>query len=223
MVTETTPPPGYSAVTPITVLVLPGSPTPATIDVLDPVQPATVSIVKVDAESGKPLAGATFTVSYAPSPGGPYSQNLGTCVTDASGSCSPVGNDGPMALLPGGYQVTETAAPPGYLLPANPVQDLTLAPGQVGTVSFADQPMVPVAFQKVATGNYNPTQVIFAGAVIDVSEGTASGPVVTSCTTDSTGACTTTSVLDGGATYCWTKKAGASGTRAGGDGMFPSL
>ena len=220
VVTETVPPTGYSPVTPVTVHVDAGKPTATVVDVLDPIQPATVSLTKVDAETGAPLAGAGFTVAYAPVPGGPYSQGLGTCTTTATGSCDPAGNDGPAALLPGDYRVTELDAPAGYLLPTDPVQDLSLVPGQVGTVTFADQPLVPVSFQKVATGNVNPTQVTYSGAVIDVHQGTASGPEITTCTTDAAGACTTSAVLDGGSTYCWVEVTAPSGLEAGASGCF---
>jgi len=220
VLTETTVPAGYSAVAPITVSVAAGIPSPTVVDVLDRIQPATVSIVKVDAESGKPLAGAVFEVAYAPVPGGPYSQSLGTCTTSESGSCEPNGNDGVAALLPGDYQVTEITPPPGYLLPPDPVRDLTLAPSETGAVTFADQPLVPVRFQKVATGNYNPSQVTYAGAVIDVTPKTPSGAVTATCTTDSSGACAIPAVLDGGREYCWTEVTAPAGLLAGANGCF---
>ena len=61
-----------------------------------------------------PLAGAIFDLAYDPTNDGDLPTTVGFCTTLATGSCSPPGNDGAAQLLPGRYQVTETAAPPGY-------------------------------------------------------------------------------------------------------------
>jgi hypothetical protein len=219
VVTETTIPVGYQAEAPITVNVTGGSPSPTVVDVLDPIQPASVTIAKVNAETGGPIAGAEFAVSYAPIPGGPFSESLGTCTTTVAGTCSPSGNDG-TALLPGRYQITEVSPPPGYVLPTSPVKEVTLAPSQAGTVQFSDQPLVSVSFQKVATGDVNPAEVTFAGADIQVTTGTDTGAVVTGCTTNSSGRCTTPIVLDGGQSYCWSEVAAPAGLLAGAHGCF---
>ena len=219
-ITETAVPKGYGAVPPVTALVTGDSPTPTMVDVLDPVQPASVTIAKVDAETGEPLAGAVFDVSYAPVPGGPYSESLGSCTTTSTGDCTPEGNDGTSALLPGDYQVVERTPPPGYVLPSNPVQDVSLAPSQAGTVTFADQPLVPVEFHKIATGNVNPTEVTYAGAVIRVSSGTPTGPSVASFTTGDNGSCTTPSLLVGGQRYCWSEVVAPAGLLPGANGCF---
>ena len=202
-VTETTPPPGYQAIAAVTVAVTAG-PETTTLDVLDHVQPGQIVITKTDAETAAPLAGALFDLRYDPSDDGSF-VDVGRCTTTASGQCSPPGNDAGGGLLPGDYQVTEVAPPAGYA-PATPsVQALTLEPGATATAAFADPELVAASFQKVATGNVDPAQVVYAGAVIDVTAGTPGGAVVAGCTTAADGACTTAATLVAGAAYCWSE------------------
>ena len=219
-VTETTPPPGYQPVTAVTVALAVGHAT-TTVAVADTVIPSTLTLAKADAESGAPLAGAVLDVKYDPTGSGTYSQNLGTCTTGTGGSCVPAGNDGPSALLPGNYEITEVTPPPGYIVdPTTSTQRITLTPGQAGTATFRDHLLVPAAFQKVASGNVNPTQVIYAGAVIDVLQGNATGPEVATCTTGSSGGCSTASVLVSGSAYCWTETQAPPGLQGGANGCF---
>ncbi len=162
-VTETSPPTGYEAVAPVSVAVSDGHAT-TVLDVLDQVIPATLSLRKVDRQTGAPLAGAVFDVRYSTADNGAYDEDLGTCTTTISGNCVPVGNDGPNALLPGDYEVTEVTAPPGYLLdPSSATQDLTLTPGEAGGATFTDPLLVAAGFQKVATGNVNPAEAELCG------------------------------------------------------------
>jgi hypothetical protein len=219
-ITETTPPPGYSAVAPVNVAV-PASATTTVVDVMDTVIPATVSLVKVDAQTEAPLAGAVFDVAYDPADSGSYSDDLGTCTTATSGTCAPVGNDGPAELLPGNYQVTEVTPPPGYALSASArVQDITLTPGETGSVKFSDALLVAASFLKVASGNVNPLIVSLAGAQVVVHAGSATGGVVASCTTNAAGMCTTASSLLSGSTYCWSEVAPPAGLSGGAGGCF---
>ena len=103
----------------------------------DLVEPATLSLEKVDDLSGAPLAGAVLAVAWDAQGTGNYVR-LGTCTTDTSGLCVPPGNDG-SSLLPGYYQVNELSAPQGYLVnPETAVDNIELAPGQSATVRFAD-------------------------------------------------------------------------------------
>lgn len=218
-VTETAVPNGYQPVAPVSVTVATGHAV-TTVDVLDPVQPATVAIRKVDAERQAPLAGAVFDVRYSTTGNGTYDIDLGTCTTDAAGRCAPPGNDG-SDLLPGSYLVTETAAPPGYVVdPSSTSQVVVLAPGENGTVTFADHQLVAASFAKVATGNVNPAEVVYAGAVIEVRAGSPSGNPVASCTTDAGGACTTEASLIAGSTYCWLEVAAPPGLEGGASGCF---
>ncbi|HMD44843.1 MAG TPA: SpaA isopeptide-forming pilin-related protein [Acidimicrobiales bacterium] len=219
-VTETMPPPGYQAVGPIQVAVADG-PATTVVDVLDHVQPSTLSLVKVDRLSGAPLGGAVLDVRYDPSGSGSYPVDLGTCTTSPAGACDPVGNDGASRFLPGDYQVTETAAPPGYYLdPATATVDVRLQPGSAGTARFDDPPLVGAAFQKVATGNVDPAQVIYGGAVIDVTTSPPGGPTLATCTTDVHGTCTTAAVLVAGDRYCWAEESAPPGLAAGAGGCF---
>lgn len=219
-ITESTPPPGYEPVTPLQVTVAVGQAT-TTVQVSDTVIPATVTLFKTDAETGAPLSGAVLDVRYDPTGTGTYSEDLGTCTTGTGGSCMPAGNDGTDTLLPGNYQVSEVSAPPGYVVdPTTSVRDLTLAPGEAGKVTFRDHLLVPASFHKVASGNVNPTQVSYAGAVIVVHEGTLTGPQVATCTTDESASCTTASVLVSGFPYCWVETVAPPGLQAGANGCF---
>jgi uncharacterized surface anchored protein len=185
------------------------------------VVPGSIVIKKADATTGDPLAGAIFDVRYDSANDGTYDQDLGDCTTTAAGTCSPTPNDG-TGYLPGHYEVTEIAAPTGYYLPTpTPVQTVTVAPGATATVSFTDPLLVPASFEKVATGNVNPTQLVLAGAVIDVTAGTSYGgtPVAT-CTTDASGKCSTAAMLISGQPYCWEEVTAPVGLAAGATGCF---
>lgn len=226
-VTETRPPAGYAAVSPFDVAV-PGGPTTTDVDVDDPVIPASVTLVKLDAQTLAPLAGAVLDVRYAtgagPAPdaapsGVDYNEDLGHCTTGPSGTCTPPGNDG-NGLLPGDYEVTEVAPPPGYPTTSPAPQYLTLGPGGVGRVVLTDQPYLSASFEKVSTGNVDPAELELAGAVVVVHAGDLGGPAVTSCTTDAAGACTTASSLIGGQTYCWVETSAPVGLAAGANGCF---
>lgn len=219
-VTETTAPPGYTAVPPLTVAVAAGH-TTTSVTVADPVQPGTVTIRKTDRTTGAPLAGGTFDVRYDSNDNGSFNVDLGTCTTDLSGTCSPAPTDG-SGLLPGTYLVTEVAAPPGYYLPTPPPsQQVTVAPGGVAAVAFADPLLVPARFHKVATGSVNPTELVLSGAVIHVTSGPApGGSVVATCTTDASGACQTAASLVSGQAYCWTEVSAPPGLQAGATGCF---
>lgn len=220
-VTETRPPPGYQAVAPVTVAVT-GGPTVTTLDVLDHVQPGQIVITKVDAQTHAPLAGSVFDLRYDPADDGSFI-DVGQCTTTASGQCSPPGNVAPGGFLPGDYVVTEAAPPAGYAPPTTASQSLTLGPGDTATVAFADPELVAASFHKVATGNVDPGQVVYAGAVIDVSAGVPGGAVVAGCTTGASGACTTASTLVAGDPYCWSEPVAPPGLAPASGGCFTAI
>ena len=117
--------------------------------------------------------------------------------------CSPPANDG-TEYLPGNYEAIEQKAPPGYYLPTPPPIPPSRSHLPVAHAPFTDHLLVPASFHKVPTGNYNAQTVILAGAVINVTSGaTPGGAVVTTCTTDKPGNCTTPSVLISSQPYCW--------------------
>ena len=218
--TETTVPPGYTAVAPFTVAVSAGRATTTT-TAADAVQPGTLVISKTDAATAEALPGATFDIRYDPTGSGTYGVDLGSCTTDTSGTCSPAANDGP-GFLPGNYEVVETAAPPGYDRPTPaPTDHVTVDPAGTTTAAFADALLVPASFTKVATGSINATQLVLAGAVIDVTAGTTfGGTPVASCTTDAHGHCTTAATLISGQPYCWSETTAPPGLAGGATGCF---
>jgi hypothetical protein len=221
-VREESAPPGYSTAPDQTVNVFAGTNTVVSFTgaAEDHVLPSSLSIAKSDGQTGAPLAGAVFAIAYDSANDGTFDQNLGTCTTSVSGTCSPSGNDGPGELLPGRYQVTETGAPPGYAISDPPSQVIQLLAGESGAVSFGDPLLVRAVFQKTATGNVNPAELVLAGAVIEIDEGAPGGPSVASCSTDSSGACVTAPVLASGTTYCWVEVLAPPGLLGGARGCF---
>jgi prealbumin domain-containing protein len=219
-VTESAPPPSYQPIAPMSVAVTSGDAV-TTLDVLDHVIPATLTIFKLDRESMSPLGGASFRVSYDVFNSGDYSEAIGSCTTTSNGLCDPPGNDGPNQMLPGNYQITEVVAPDGYdINPANATQDVTLTAGEVSIVRFTDSLLVRASFLKVATGNVNATQVSLAGVTVDVHQGTPTGATVASCITGASGACTTPAALDAGSTYCWAEVTAPIGLSGGAHDCF---
>jgi uncharacterized surface anchored protein len=186
----------------------------------DHVVPSSLSIAKSDAETNAPLAGAVFAIAYDSVNDGTFDQSLGNCTTTDQGTCSPPGNDGSQ-LLPGRYQVTETGPPPGYAIPDPASQVVQLLAGESGTVMiFGDPKLVSAVFQKVATGNVNPAELVLAGAVIEVDEGTRGGPSVASCTTNPAGTCVMPAALTSGTAYCWVEVLAPPGLVGGANGCF---
>ena len=172
----------------------------------------------IGAVFGTPLAGAVFDVMYDSANNGTFDEDLGSCTTTATGSCSPEGNDGADGLLPGRYQVTETGAPTGYALPSPAAQVIDLLAGESGVVSFGDSLLVSTVFHKMASGNVNPAELVLSGAVIQVDQGTPGGRPVAQCATDSSGTCVTTSNLVSGTHYCWVELAAPRGLAGGANG-----
>jgi hypothetical protein len=218
--TETAAPPGYQITPPVSVAVAGGLSLTA-VNVLDHVQPATLRLVKVDGQTNAPLAGAVFDVRYDSTNSGTDDQDLGECTTDAGGTCSPAGNDGTTALLPGSYEVTELDPPPGYALdPSGTSQHVALGPGGAGVVTFDDPKLVAASFAKQASGNVDPATVSTAGAVFAVADASGSGSTVATCTTDADGTCTTAATLLAGVRYCWNEPTAPPGLAASAGGCF---
>ena len=219
---EQTPPPGYASAPDQTVSVVAGTNTVVSFTgaAEDHVLPASLVIEKTDAQSGVPLAGAMFDVTYDSGDDGTFDQNLGRCTTSDTGSCSPPGNDGPNQLLPGRYQVTEVQAPSGYALSTPATQIIEVLPGEAGTLTFGDPMLVSALFQKTASGNLNPAELVLAGAVINIDQGALGGPFVAQCSTDASGTCLTSPSLVSGSYYCWVEQVAPPGLAGGANGCF---
>lgn len=190
---ETAAPAGYALADPIAVA------TEGTVKVTveDAATRGTATLVKTDATTDDPVAGAVLHLRYDSDNDGTFDTDLGT-VTSAP---TPVTISG---LLPGRYQVIEETPPPGYVLPDDPEQIVLLAPGgQIG-VTFADLAQTTVGFAKTPTGTYDPEDYSLAGALFVVRDETDAE--VGRCTTGSDGRCTLPdrSLLTG-SRYCWTE------------------
>ena len=179
--------------------------------------PATATLRKVNLLNGNPLAGALLHLRYDPVGDGIFNVDLGTCTTDDHGNCTPVGNDG-TGLLPGRYEVIEDAPPPGYAPDPVGARHVELAPGQDATITFEDPPLVNQSFLKTVSGNVDPAMAILSGATFVIS--TPEGALVTSCTTDVDGRCTTPALLTAMDHYCWSETAVPPGLIGGAHGCF---
>ncbi len=131
MITEVSAPPGIVVdPTPHPVTVAAGE--TASVTLRDPVRKsAALSLVKVDADTREPVAGAILMVRRDDDHDGTFETTVAT-VTSAA---HPVTIDG---LAAGDYEVTETAPPPGYLPPDSPSQRVSLAWNQTKELTFAD-------------------------------------------------------------------------------------
>ncbi len=127
LVEETAPPPGYRGAGPWTVHLIGG--TTRTIRLADPVARSTLRLQKVDAQTGRPLAGAVLQLRADRDANGTFETALPPVTTTSA----PIdlGN-----LLPGRYQLVELRAPAGYL--RFPPQVVALAPGASVVVRLAD-------------------------------------------------------------------------------------
>ena len=107
-----------------------------TLEVADRARPGRLELTKVDASTGRPLAGAGLRVDYDADRDGAFETRVADVTTTQAATVR-------TALLPGDYQVSEVSSPPGYQpLPA-PVR-FSVAAGETATVRIADAP-IPVA------------------------------------------------------------------------------
>jgi hypothetical protein len=212
---ESVVPPGYEPAADQVVTVTGGQNTVAAFTGAagDAIERASLDITKVDATTGAPLAGAVLDVAYDATDTGTYDVDLGTCTTDGTGMCTPLGD-----LLPGNYRVTEVTPPPGHVLDPDSPVFLTLAPGQTGSVVLRDPALVGQAFVKTGTGNVPASGTILSGATLLVDD--QNGSPITSCTTDDAGRCSVPVVLVEGRRYCWHETAAPVGLEAGAHGCF---
>ena len=87
---EVTPPTGYGVAADQTATVTADADTVVSYsgDFEEHIVPATLAIDKTDVDTGVPLSGAVFDVAFDPTDDGSFSDDLGQCTTDGSGSCS---------------------------------------------------------------------------------------------------------------------------------------
>ncbi|MFE3096794.1 SpaA isopeptide-forming pilin-related protein [Streptomyces sp. NPDC059248] len=211
---ETAAPPGYdlplNPVFPVTLTEqnAPQGVTVTATNVRTPPGEAPVTVVKVDSETGDPLAGAVFEL-WEETNGVPGLQTTGadpdtllppSCTTGANGRCS-------RDVVPGTYYWRETAAPAGYDLPANPVFPIVLTEGEIPggvTVTAENIATAPVTGDVSVVKEDSVTGDPLAGAVFQLWRETNGIPglqttginpdttVGAPCTTPANGTCTET-------------------------------
>jgi len=145
-----------------------------------------IQIIKTDAVSHAPLSGATFSVERV------NGEKIGTFKTDVSGKV--VIPD----LTEGGYIVSETIAPDGYILDNTP-QTVTVKSGKLTTVEFTNKPFSGIEIRKVDSVNGN----ALSGAVFEIRK--QDGAFVAEVTTDNGGKASVPSVEPGWYTITETK------------------
>lgn len=104
-----------------------------------------LKIIKTDAITGRPIAGATFTVRKVDS------STLITETTDANGEILLREMD------PGVYEITEQSVPDEYLLDPIP-QKITLFPNRLGIVQFQDYKKPTLTIRKVDSATGKPVE-----------------------------------------------------------------
>ena len=220
-------PEGYATADPVAVP-LEGA---ATVDVENAVQRATLRLVKLDAHTDEPVAGAVLRLRYDSDANGSYETDLGTYRSEAEPVEVP-------ELLPGRYEVTEVTAPPGYELPDDARSEVVLEPDGVLTVTFTDSSLTSVRFAKRPVGTYDPKRYSLAEAVFVVvaapilgepplspdatrAASVEPGEEVGRCTTDAAGRCALPDdALVTGRTYCWREEVAPRGFAKANGGCF---
>ena len=104
-----------------------------------------LKIVKTDAITGAPIAGATFTVRKIDS------STLLTETTDANGEILLTGMD------VGVYEITEQSVPDGYLLDPRP-QKITLTADKMGVAKFQNYPKPTLTVKKIDSATGRPVE-----------------------------------------------------------------
>ncbi|MDA8290637.1 MAG: SpaA isopeptide-forming pilin-related protein [Actinomycetota bacterium] len=112
--------------------------------------PATLDVNDTDEQTGVPLAYATFDIRFDSQGNGSFGTDLGTCTTDAQGTCQPPSNDG-ASFLPGKYLISEVGPAPGYAASTSNSNVITLEPG--ATVSLSIQELLLGSLTVSMTGN----------------------------------------------------------------------
>jgi uncharacterized surface anchored protein len=104
-----------------------------------------LKIIKIDAVTGEPIVGATFTIRKMDS------STLTTETTDANGEIYLKEMD------PGVYEITEQSVPDEYLLDPVP-QQITLEPNKLGVVQFQDYKKPTLTVKKIDAATGKPVE-----------------------------------------------------------------
>nr|EIF90459.1 hypothetical protein [Streptomyces tsukubensis NRRL18488] len=237
---ETAAPPGYdlpvNPVFPLTLTAadIPGGVSVTATNIKTPPGEAPVTVVKVDSESGDPLAGAVFQFwqetngipGLQTTGGNPDTRLAPDCTTGANGRCS-------RDVVPGTYYWRETAAPAGYDLPANPVFPVVLTEGEIPggvTVTAENTKTPPVTGNVSVVKEDSVTGAPLAGAVFQLWQETNGIPglqtaganpdteVGAPCTTPANGTCTETVEVG---QYYWQETAAPPGYDLPVNPVFP--
>lgn len=136
-------------------------------------------IKKVDAQTSKPLAGASFKVTRGD--GSVVRENV---VSDADGVVHLA------ELETGTYIITETIAPSGYVLDDTP-KTVQLRKGQIYEVVFSNSRSYGLQIRKIIKGTNKP----LSGCVFRVAK--ANGEIIGKYTTNSAGLATVSGLEDG--------------------------
>jgi Prealbumin-like fold domain len=132
----------------------------------DLAQRASVELSKVDRSTATPLAGATFTLTYDTANTGVADGTPVSCTTDATGHCLWAN------LLPGWYQLVETAPAPHYEA-TNVTTWIEAGPNAAVTITVAND---PVMMDLVARKFNAATNVVIPNATYDLYAATPGPP-----------------------------------------------
>gem|GEM_PF-2186019 len=128
-VTEVAAPAGYATAGPWTVDL---TATDVVLEATNAAIPGTGRITKVDAATGRPLAGATLSLAYDADRDGAFETPVAQWVSFVEPAVR--------TLRPGDYEVREVAAPDGYRPADQPVK-FSVAPGKTTPVTVANAPL----------------------------------------------------------------------------------
>jgi hypothetical protein len=128
-VTEVAAPAGYKPGGPWTVDLTRAD---AVLEVANAARPGTATITKVDADSGKAVAGATLALAYDADRDGSFETGVGRLVSGPAGTHR--------ELRPGDYELREISPPPGYQGADKPVR-FSVPAGRQVAVTMSNAPV----------------------------------------------------------------------------------
>ena len=130
-VSEVAAPAGYAAAGPWTVDLTRAD---AVLAAANVARPGTATITKVDASTGRALAGATLALAYDADRDGSFETAVGQLVSGPAGAAR--------ELRPGDYELREISPPAGYEVAGRPVR-FSVSPARTIAVTVANSPVKP--------------------------------------------------------------------------------